>query len=142
MLMNFFKKGILFCLVFFLASCSVASNEHDKYTAFLDTQVGLNKVDLVVNWGIPTSIKKQDKTTEVFTYKNKYGTRKITAEKKNDIPLGNFGSITTKRDSKTNTVELLCSVNFTIQNNKVTEYSKDGNRCVLDTSSTWMLIGQ
>ena len=140
--MNFCKKKAFLCLIFFLASCSFASNEYDKYVTFLDTQIGLNKADLVVNWGIPTSVKKQDKNTEVLTYKKKYGTRTITAEKQSSISLGKFGSLTTRQDSKSNTTELLCSVDFTIQNDKVIRYSKSGNMCILDDGRSLMPIEQ
>ena len=115
-----------------LISCSTIAKNDKEYIKYLDSQIGLSKVDLISEWGIPTNIKKQNNNTEVLTYVRNYGIKEDITDVSINGEKVDFG--------ENNKVELICVVDFVIDNGRVIKYSNSGNSCIEDDLKLFPLL--
>ena len=116
------NKKLLILFVLLVISCSTIPKDDEEYVEYLDSQIGLSKVDLISEWGIPTEIKKQNDNTEILTYIRNYGVKEDIVDVSINGKKVDFG--------ENNKVELVCVVDFIIDNGRVIKYSNSGNSCV------------
>ena len=116
-------KKLMLLLVVFLTSC--ATNE--KYAAYLDTYIGMDKASLIDAMGVPDSTYKLNAKTEYLTWKKNQsyimpGTAYTTYNNSNNY---------TTTYSPTYIANQWCNTTFVIVDNKVTRWLTKGDWCVM-----------
>lgn len=97
-------KKVLFVLILLLSACSFPTFE--GYEAILNTWLGSSKKDLIMGWGVPSSVYEIDDDTTLLEYQES----KVS---------GYDGNIYT----------YYCTTTFTVEKDKITHWKYSGNSC-------------
>ncbi len=113
-------KKILFLLIL-LTSCAT----YEKYAIYLDSFIGMDKVNLIDTWGVPDKSYQLDKNTEYLTYK-----QSVQEYIPGNAYTNNYGTYSYTSFTPGYTVNEWCDTTFVLQNNKVIKWQTKGDSCV------------
>lgn len=115
----------------FLVSCTTTS---DNYGQKLQNYMGVSESVLVSDWGIPDNVQTIVPGEQIYTYIQTYNgaLNNNTEPYAEQVAYGEFGMNPNLPPNPNQISSYYCQTTFTIQNGVVTNFSFNGDDCVVE----------